>query len=53
MALVLGWLKIAGYGGRKGQVQKGFPGNKACGGRGGGGGEGKVYAITPPATTKK
>ncbi len=36
----------------KGQVQKGFPGNKACGGRGGGG-EGKVYAITPPATTKK
>jgi hypothetical protein len=31
MALALGWLENAGYGGRKGQVQKGFPGNKACG----------------------
>jgi hypothetical protein len=33
MALALGWLEIAGYGGRKGQVQKGFPENKACGGK--------------------
>jgi hypothetical protein len=54
MALALGWLEIAGYGGRKGQVQKGFPENKACGGRGGGGGgEGESICHHPTCYNKE
>jgi len=54
MALALGWLEIAGYGGRKGQVQKGFPENKAGGGRGGGGGgEGESICHHPTCYNKE
>jgi hypothetical protein len=52
MALALGWLEIAGYGGRKARSKKAFLETRHVG-WGRGGGEGKVYAITPPATTKK